>query len=256
MISVTILGSGTSQGVPIIGCKCEVCTSCDKRNKRLRSSVLIENETGESLVIDAGPDFRYQMLREGVTNLDSILLTHNHKDHTGGIDDVRSFNYMLRRPMDIYAEGYVLKSLKNEYHYAFAEHKYPGVPEITLHEITEAPFSIGNFNIIPIRGLHHKLPVLGYRIDNFCYITDMNHISDDEINKMKGIDTLIINALREEKHISHFTLSEALKVIELVSPKKAYLTHISHQLGLYEDVMKKLPEGVELCYDKLKIKIQ
>ncbi|MFI3262970.1 MAG: MBL fold metallo-hydrolase [Rikenellaceae bacterium] len=255
MITVTILGSGTSQGVPIIGCKCEVCTSSDKRNKRLRSSILIENEKGENLVIDAGTDFRYQMLREDVTKLDAILLTHNHKDHTGGIDDVRSFNYMLRRPMDIYAERYVLDSVMQDYHYAFAEHRYPGVPEINLCEITEEPFVIGSFNITPIRGMHHKLPVLGFRISKFCYITDMNHISEIEIEKMKGVEVLIINALRREKHISHFTLDEALEVIEKVAPQQAYLTHISHQLGLYEDVEKDLPHNVSLAYDKLKILI-
>lgn len=256
MITVTILGSGTSQGVPMIGCKCEVCRSVNKKDYRLRSSVYIENEKGETLVIDAGPDFRYQMLREKIDKLDAIILTHNHKDHTGGIDDVRSFNYIQKKAMDIYAENYVLKTIKAEYSYAFTDHKYPGVPEINLYEINDTPFKVGSFEITPIRGKHLNLPVLGFKIENFCYITDMNYISEDEIAKFKNIDTLIINALREQKHISHFSLGEALEIIKIAKPRQAYLTHISHQLGLYDKLNPQLPNGVNMAYDKLKLTIR
>lgn len=256
MITVTVLGSGTSQGVPMIGCKCDVCLSTDTKDKRLRSSILIENSEGDTLIVDVGPDFRYQMLRENVENLDGILLTHDHKDHIGGIDDVRAFNYVLHRHMDIYAEQYVLDTVKKDYAYAFVENKYPGVPDINLHEIKNLePFSIKGFDIIPIRGMHHKLPVLAFRIGKFCYMTDMNQISAHELDKIKGVDTLIINSVRYDKHISHFSLSDALEVIAEVAPKRAYITHISHQLNKYEILSKELPEGVMVAYDKLKITI-
>ncbi|MCC8062761.1 MAG: MBL fold metallo-hydrolase [Rikenellaceae bacterium] len=252
---LTFLGTGTSQGVPIIGCGCEVCTSADAHDKRLRSSVLIE-QNGVRIVIDTGPDFRYQMLREHIAGIDAILYTHEHMDHVGGMDDVRAFNYVMRRPVDIYCEPRVERTLKRIFDYAFTEHKYPGVPEVVLHPIlsSEAAFDVHGVRVVPVRGMHFKLPVLGYRIGNICYLTDMNAIGESEIEKFRGIDILVVNALRREHHISHFTLDEALAVIAKAEPKRAYLTHISHQLGLYEDLCKELPENVFPAYDGLKIK--
>lgn len=252
-MEITILGSGTSQGVPMIGCKCSVCLSTNPKDRRLRSSILIKTNCGKQIVIDSGPDFRFQMLREKVDSLDAIILTHDHKDHIGGLDDVRAYNYLLSRPMDVYGEDYVLKTIRKDFGYAFKEHKYPGVPEIILHTISTLPFMIGQTKIIPIRGIHYQLPVLGFRIDNFCYITDMNYIHEEEIDKIRGVDVLIINALRLEKHISHFTLNEALEVIAAINPKQAYLTHMSHQIGLYDVLSKTLPENVFLSYDTQKI---
>ncbi len=251
---ITFLGTGTSQGVPIIGCKCPVCLSNDKKDKRLRSSVLIETNQLK-IVIDSGPDFRYQMLRSHTDKIDAILFTHGHKDHTGGLDDVRAFNYILQKPIDIYAEERVLRIIRKDFDYAFAENKYPGVPEIILHTITEQPFEINGCPIIPIRGLHYRLPVLGFRIEKFCYITDMNHIDQTEIEKLKGIELLVINALRKEKHLSHFTLDEALSIIHQVKPQTAYLTHISHQMGLHKEISAELPPNVHLAYDQLSINL-
>jgi phosphoribosyl 1,2-cyclic phosphate phosphodiesterase len=214
----------------MISCHCHVCSSDDPRDKRLRSSVLIEAD-GVSLVIDSGPDFRQQMLREGVDRLDAILFTHDHKDHTAGLDDVRAYNYTQGRAMDVYAEPRVIRSLKREFSYAFSDHKYPGVPEIDLHPIGEAPFAVRGVEIVPIRGIHYHLPVLGFRIGRLAYLTDMNRIDPPEREKLKGLDVLVINALRKEKHLSHFTLDEAVAIIDEVAPRRAYLTHISHQLS-------------------------
>lgn len=252
---LTFLGTGTSQGVPIIGCGCKVCTSADPHDKRLRSSVLIE-QSGVRIVIDTGPDFRYQMLREHIMGLDAILYTHEHMDHVGGMDDVRAFNYVMQKPIDIYCEPRVERTLRRIFDYAFMEHKYPGVPEVVLHPILsdEEAFDVHGVEVVPVRGRHFKLPVLGYRTGNICYLTDLNEIGESEIAKFQGIDVLVINALRREKHISHFTLDEALAVIAKARPKKAYLTHISHQLGLYEELCKELPENVFPAYDGLKIK--
>ena len=253
MTELTFLGTGTSQGVPMIGCHCRVCSSTDPRDRRLRSSVLVQ--TGPlTLVIDSGPDFRQQMLREHVDRLDAILLTHNHKDHTAGLDDVRAYNYFQDRPMNVYAEPYVLDTLRREFAYAFAEEKYPGVPEIDLHAIGTEPFKIQGIQIIPIRGFHLNLPVLGFRIGRLAYLTDMNRIDEAELEKLHGLDTLVINALRREKHLSHFTLDEAVEVIERVRPERAYLTHISHQLGLAAEADPRLAErGIYYAYDGLKI---
>lgn len=254
MLKVTVLGSGTSQGVPMIGCHCKVCSSSNPKDKRLRSSIMIENEYGDNIVVDAGPDFRYQMLREGVEKLDAILLTHHHKDHTGGIDDVRAFNYILNKDMKIYGEEYVLNSVKHDYGYAFEKNRYPGVPNIDLHQILEGEkFEVERFSIEPIRGFHHKLPIFGFRIENFAYLTDLNSISDAELAKLEGLDTLIITALRVKKHISHFSLFESLEIIKRLKPKRAFLTHSSHQIGLYDEISKELPSGVKLAYDGLKI---
>jgi phosphoribosyl 1,2-cyclic phosphate phosphodiesterase len=249
---VTFLGTGTSQGVPVIACECEVCRSEDKRDKRLRSSILVEN--GDDIfVIDAGPDFRQQMLTYNVKRLDAIVLTHAHKDHTGGMDDVRAYNYIQKKPMPVYCEKRVASALQKEYYYVFEKNKYPGIPEFDIRLIEEQPFVLGNTTVQPIRVLHHKLPVLGFRINDFAYITDANYISPDELKKLENLNVLVINALRKEKHISHFTLSEALEIIKKVKPTIAYLTHISHLMGKYSEVQNELPPGVFLAYDGLKL---
>ncbi len=252
--AVTFLGTGTSQGVPVIGCQCEVCQSEDSKDKRLRTSVFLETSNG-NINIDSGPDFRQQMLRENVMELDAILFTHEHKDHISGLDDIRAFNFMSKKPMEIYCTKGVFEGLSREYHYIFnPKFQYPGIPKINTNIITkDKPFEVIGNKITPIESLHYKLPVLGYRIDNFVYITDANYISSNELEKMKGADVLVLNALRKEKHLSHFTLEEALEIIEIVKPKKAYLTHLSHLMGTHEDTKKLLPENVSIAYDGLKI---
>lgn len=247
---LTFLGTGTSQGVPMIGCGCEVCKSTDPRDKRLRASVLVEHE-GQKILVDAGPDFRYQMLRAGICSLDAILLTHNHKDHTGGLDDIRAFNYHEKKATQIYCEKYVEDSLRQEYSYAFAEVKYPGAPEWNVHIIDEKPFSINGVEIIPIRGKHFKLPVLGYRFGNIAYCTDMNHISEEEYSKLQGLDHFIINCVRRGRHISHYSLEQAIEVAGKVGAEHSWLTHLSHQLPCYEELIKELPEGILPAFDGL-----
>lgn len=249
---LTFLGTGTSQGVPMIGCGCEVCKSTDPRDKRLRASVLVEHE-GQKILVDAGPDFRYQMLRAGICSLDAILLTHNHKDHTGGLDDIRAFNYHEKKATQIYCEKYVEDSLRQEYSYAFAEVKYPGAPEWNVHIIDEKPFSINGVEIIPIRGKHFKLPVLGYRFGNIAYCTDMNHISEEEYSKLEGLDHFIINCVRRGRHISHYSLEQAIEVAGKVGAEHSWLTHLSHQLPCYEELVKELPEGILPAFDGLVI---
>lgn len=247
---LTFLGTGTSQGVPMIGCGCEVCKSTDPRDKRLRASVLVEHE-GQKILVDAGPDFRYQMLRAGICSLDAILLTHNHKDHTGGLDDIRAFNYHEKKATQIYCEKYVEDSLRQEYSYAFAEVKYPGAPEWNVHIIDEKPFSINGVEIIPIRGKHFKLPVLGYRFGNIAYCTDMNNIPEEEFEKLKGLDHFIINCVKYGKHISHFSLEEAVEIAQKVGARHSWLTHLSHQLPCYNELAAELPEGILPAYDGL-----
>ena len=249
---LTFLGTGTSQGVPMIGCGCEVCKSTDPRDKRLRASVLVEHE-GQKILVDAGPDFRYQMLRAGICSLDAILLTHNHKDHTGGLDDIRAFNYHEKKATQIYCEKYVEDSLRQEYSYAFAEVKYPGAPEWNVHIIDEKPFSINGVEIIPIRGKQFKLPVLGYRFGNIAYCTDMNHISEEEYSKLQGLDHFIINCVRRGRHISHYSLEQAIEVAGKVGAEHSWLTHLSHQLPCYEELIKELPEGILPAFDGLAI---
>ena len=249
---LTFLGTGTSQGVPMIGCGCEVCKSQDPRDKRLRASVLVEHE-GLRVLVDAGPDFRYQMLRAGVSSLDAILLTHNHKDHTGGLDDIRAFNYHEKRATQIYCEKYVEESLRKEYSYAFEEIKYPGAPEWDVHIIDEKPFTIKGVEITPIRGRHFKLPVLGYRFGNIAYCTDMNHIPEEEYSKLQGLDHFIINCVRRGRHISHYSLEQAIEVAEKVGAKHSWLTHLSHQLPCHEELTKELPEGILPAFDGLVI---
>lgn len=234
----------------MIGCGCEVCKSQDPRDKRLRASVLVEHE-GLRVLVDAGPDFRYQMLRAGVSSLDAILLTHNHKDHTGGLDDIRAFNYHEKRATQIYCEKYVEESLRKEYSYAFEEIKYPGAPEWDVHIIDENPFTIKGVEITPIRGRHFKLPVLGYRFGNIAYCTDMNHIPEEEYSKLQGLDHFIINCVRRGRHISHYSLEQAIEVAEKVGAKHSWLTHLSHQLPCHEELTKELPEGILPAFDGL-----
>lgn len=254
-IKLTFLGTGTSQGVPVIACDCDVCLSDETKDNRLRSSVLIESQ-GVTFAIDSGPDFRQQMLREDVQNLDAILFTHEHKDHIAGLDDVRAFNFKAQAPMQIYCTENVFVNLCREFHYVFdPKFLYPGIPKIERHAITNTPFKIKDVNVTPIEVLHYKLPVFGYRIGNLTYITDANKIAPEEFEKIKGTEILILNALRREPHISHFTLQEALDIIKEIKPKKAYLTHISHMLGKHNDVSKELPSNVEIAYDGLQIEL-
>lgn len=254
MTKITFLGTGTSQGVPIIGCHCPICNSTDSHDKRLRSSISIE-ENGIRLIIDSGPDFRYQMLRSKIEDLEAIIFTHAHKDHTAGLDDVRAFNYILGRNIDIYAERASMDVLMKDFDYAFSENSYPGVPKITPHIIDVTPFEIKGVKIVPIRGMHHKMGVLGYRVGNVAYLTDMNFISVKELEKIKDIDTLLITALTNEPHISHFTLNEAIAISRKVGAKHTYFTHISHQLGLYSEVEKNLPSNMHLAYDLLTLEV-
>ena len=295
MTRLTFLGTGTSQGVPMIGCNCRVCRSDDPRDKRLRSSAFVEYG-GLKILVDAGPDFRTQMLRAGIRHIDAILLTHNHKDHTGGLDDVRAFNYIERAPIRIYCEKYVEDSLRQEYSYAFAEHRYPGVPEWQITNIDERPFTVSEnipeqklvwvdgkgydkipvsaeewakehhpeeagkgtyrpkqVEVIPIRGRHFMLPVLGYRFGNIAYLTDMNYIPETEFTRLEGLDHFIINCVRRGKHLSHFSLEEAVAVARKVGARHSWLTHLSHQLPRYEDLCRELPEDIRPAYDGLTI---
>jgi phosphoribosyl 1,2-cyclic phosphate phosphodiesterase len=249
-MEITFLGTGTSQGVPVIACDCQVCNSNDERDKRFRTSLLIQTKN-TSVVIDTGPDFRLQMLKASVKSLDAVIYTHEHRDHIAGLDDIRAFNFKQKAAMDIFAEERVIRALKHEFPYIFAEHKYPGVPSVNFHKMENHPFSINEIKIIPIRAMHYRLPVLGYRIADFAYITDANFISEEEKEKLIGVKYFAINALRREKHISHFTLSEAIDLINELSPKRAYLTHISHQMGLYSELIKELPPHIIPAYDGL-----
>lgn len=249
---LTFLGTGTSQGVPMIGCGCEVCKSVDSRDKRLRSSAFVEY-MGLNILIDAGLDFRQQMLRENITHIDAILLTHHHKDHTGGLDDIRAFNYLEKKPIQIYCEKYVEDTLQMEYSYAFAEKKYPGAPDWNVNIIDSSPFSINDVEIIPIRGKHYKLPVLGYRFGDIAYCTDMNDIPEEEFAKLNNLEHFIVNCVRRQRHISHFSLEEAILIAKKVGAKHSWLTHLSHQLPKYEDLIKELPAGILPAFDGLKL---
>ncbi len=290
MTKLTFLGTGTSQGVPIIGCQCEVCKSADSKDKRYRSSALVEYE-GMTILVDAGPDFRSQMLAHDVRHLDAILLTHNHKDHTGGLDDVRSFNYIDRQAAEIFCEERVLQTLRVEYSYAFAEHKYPGAPEWHIHLIDERPFhvealhgkgelewvhDIGYFyrqpdgslkpsdnavqeashehpNIIPIRGLHGQMPVLGFRFGKIAYITDMSKLPESELSKLRGLEHVTLNTVSYHPHHSHFSLDEALELAGKIGARHTWLTHLSHAFPRHEEFCRQLPPGVQPAYDGLVI---
>lgn len=249
---VTFLGTGTSQGVPVIACECEVCTSVDAHDKRLRTSVMLEDR-GQVIVVDSGPDFRYQMLRAGVKHLDAILFTHEHKDHIAGLDDIRAFNYKQQQAIDVYAEPRVQAALKREFAYIFDEYKYPGIPQLNLHTIGLKPFDVGGIHITPIEVMHYKLPVLGFRIGDFTYITDAKTVSEPEKEKIRGSKTLVINALQFDTHISHFTFDEALAFADEMGAETTYFTHISHRLGRHEDISVQLPAHIKLAYDGLKI---
>jgi len=251
-MKVTFLGTGTSQGVPIITCTCVVCSSTDPRDNRLRTSVLIETER-TNIVIDTGPDFRQQMLRENVHKVDAILFTHGHKDHTAGFDDIRGFNWKTKEAMEVYSNEEVEIVLKRDFHYAFAEHKYPGVPNLNLNVIQNKNFMIRDIPITPIEVLHYKLPVFGYRIGDFSYITDANFISESEKEKLKGSKVLVLNALRKSEHISHFTLDQAVAIASEIGAEQTYLIHMSHQMGLHVEVDSELPEGINLAYDGLAV---
>jgi phosphoribosyl 1,2-cyclic phosphate phosphodiesterase len=254
-VKISFLGTGTSQGVPVIACGCEVCLSDDPRDKRLRTSILIETE-GKSIVVDCGPDFRQQMLREQIRSIDAILITHAHKDHIGGLDDVRAFNYTLKRPTDVYATQYVSDAIRNEFAYAFHENKYPGVPEIILKHFENQPFTVSGIRVIPIEARHYEQQyVYGFRIDDFTYITDAVEISDKEKAKIAGSKVIVINALRKQKHYSHFNLKEAVALLEELHPERGFLTHISHQMGLYEEVSNELPGFIRLGFDGMKIEL-
>lgn len=253
-MKITFLGTGTSQGIPIIACPCIVCKSADKRDNRLRTSVMIE-ESGKTFVIDTGPDFRQQMLRENVKNMDAVIFTHEHKDHTAGFDDIRAFNFILKKKIDVFASKRVQDAIKREFAYIFSDFKYPGIPEINLHLIENKLINIYGVDFLPIEVMHYKLPVFGFRVGDFSYITDANYISDIEKEKIKNSKVLVLNALRKEEHISHFTLQEAIDLVKELKPEMAYFTHISHQLGLHQEVEKELPDNIRLAYDGLKLEL-
>ncbi len=251
-MKITFLGTGTSQGVPMIACPCEVCTSENPKDKRLRSSILIQQED-LNIVVDTTPDFRYQMLRARITHLDAILITHSHKDHIAGMDDVRAFNYFQNRAVDIYATEATQLAIRREFAYVFAEKRYPGIPDIRLHTINSEPFEVKGLQVTPIHVMHYKMPVVGFRIGDFTYITDANFIDPIEKNKLSGTKVLVLNALRKKEHLSHFTLSQAIALSNEIGAEETYFTHISHQMGLYDTVQKELPAGKYLAYDGLEI---
>ena len=251
----TFLGTGTSQGIPVIACDCEVCQSPDPKDKRTRTAGMVEMD-GKFVVIDTGPDFRAQMLREKVKRMDGVVFTHPHKDHIAGMDDIRSFNFRQRRDMDVYANELTLTALKREFYYVFEEIKYPGVPSVVVHEIEElVPFTVAGMEWLPIPVLHYRMPVFGYRIGDFAYITDANHIPERSMEQLPGLKVLVLNALRKKKHLSHFTLEEAIEIVQILKPERAYFTHLSHLMGTHAEVSKLLPPGIEIAYDGLTIEI-
>lgn len=252
-MTVTFLGTGTSQGVPFIGCDCAVCTSPDPRDRRLRCAVWIETPQA-SIVIDAGPDFRHQMLRAHVRKLDAILFTHSHKDHIAGLDDVRAYNYHQHRAMDVWATEETEVALRREFAYVFENASYPGIPQLRMNRIDAAkPFFVNGLRITPIRVLHYRMEVLGFRVGPFTYITDANYIAPEELDKVRGSKSIVLNALRHEAHISHYTLAEAISVAQEIGAPDTYFTHISHQLGLHLEIDTHLPSGMHLAYDGLRL---
>jgi len=253
-LKINFLGSGTSQGVPVIGCSCAVCRSLDYRDKRLRSSIHIEI-AGQSFVIDTGPDFRQQMLREHVKRVDAVIFTHAHRDHTAGLDDVRAYNYLQDMDMPVYGAQPVLNQLKVEYAYAFEKNAYPGIPRLILNPIDEKPFTINDVSIIPLPVLHLNMPVLGFRFGNFSYITDAKHIPEETFERLTGTEVLVLNALQKDSHISHFNLKEAISAADRIQAGKTYFTHISHKLGLHSTIEKDLPSNISLAFDGLQISV-
>jgi phosphoribosyl 1,2-cyclic phosphate phosphodiesterase len=255
-MKVTLLGTGTSGGVPILTCRCAVCTSLDFRDKRLRTSVHLEVD-GKSIVIDTGPDFRQQALRAHINRLDAVVFTHEHKDHTAGLDDIRPYNYMQGvQELAIYAHPRVLNQLGREFEYAFSENRYPGIPLLTTNEIDSEPFDVAGILFTPIQVVHYKLPVLGFRVKDFTYLTDCNFIEDEQLEKVKGSKILVLDALQQSPHLSHFTLEEAIEVAHKVGAEQTYFTHISHKMGLHREVEKQLPESMHLGYDGLEFNLK
>jgi phosphoribosyl 1,2-cyclic phosphate phosphodiesterase len=251
-LKITFLGTGTSSGVPMIGCECEVCTSTDKKDNRLRSSILVQSAT-TALVVDTGPDFRYQMLRQKVKHLDAVIFTHPHKDHMAGLDDVKAFNFRSKKPINVYADSLTEEALRRDFYYAFTDTKYPGIPELNLNTINLEPFVVGDIPVTPILVWHLKMPVLGFRFGKFTYITDANKIDESEKEKIKGSEVLVLNALRKKAHISHFTLGEAIDLVGELKIPAAFFTHISHQLGRHQMIEDELPDGIHLAYDGLEL---
>ncbi|MES2618061.1 MAG: MBL fold metallo-hydrolase [Bacteroidota bacterium] len=254
-MKITFLGSGTSQGVPLIACQCKVCQSTEPKNKRLRSSIQIDLD-GKVIVIDSGPDFRQQMLRNHTMQLDALIFTHEHKDHIAGMDDIRAYNYIHQKAIDVYATIGVQTALRREFQYIFSDFKYPGIPQLNFKTISaDAKFEAAGVEITPIEVLHYKLPVLGFRIHDFTYITDANFIDETNLEKIKGSTHLVLNALRHEQHISHFTLAEAIEVAKKTGVPNVYFTHISHQLGLHDEINSQLPKGMHLAYDEMVLEL-
>ncbi len=254
MLDITILGSGTSTGVPLIGCNCEVCTSTNAKNKRLRTSIKISSPT-TTVVIDTTPDFRYQMLRTHTTKIDAVVFTHPHRDHYAGLDDIRPFNYFSQKSMAIYANEITQVAIKRDFYYAFEKDKEDGLPEMILHTINKDAFTIGDIPFIPIHVMHRDMPVLGFRIGDFTYITDANFIPETEMEKIKGSKVFILNALRKQTHPTHYNLEQALEVAAALDIPKVYFTHFSHQIGLHEEVEASLPKGIQLAYDGMQFSI-
>jgi phosphoribosyl 1,2-cyclic phosphate phosphodiesterase len=253
-LKITFLGTGTSQGVPVIACNCAVCLSKNPKDNRLRSSILIESDT-TTIIVDTGPDFRYQMLRNHTQKLDAIVFTHPHKDHIAGMDDVRAFNYKQKSAMEVFATEATQESLRREFYYIFSDFKYPGIPLINFNTIALDRFTIGDITLQPIEVFHYKMPVLGFRVKDFTYITDAKTITDTEFEKIKGTKILVINALQIEKHISHFTLEEAIAFAKKVNAEQTYFTHISHKLGKHKDVSEELGSNIALSFDGLSFDI-
>lgn len=253
-LRITFLGTGTSGGVPMIACDCAICTSKNEKDKRLRSSILVQSER-TTLIVDTTPDFRSQMLRENVKKLNAVVFTHPHKDHIAGLDDIRAFNFFQKKPVEVYANKLTEEALRREFYYIFSEKRYPGIPDIILHTITDETFKVGDIPVIPILVHHLKMPVLGFRFGKFTYITDANRIEDEEKEKIKGSEVLVINALRKKEHISHFSMQQAIDLITELKIPTAYLTHISHQMGLHEKVNGELPQNIQLAYDGLQINV-
>ncbi|MEI8203885.1 MAG: MBL fold metallo-hydrolase [Bacteroidota bacterium] len=253
-MKVTFLGTGTSTGVPVIACNCPVCISQNPRDKRFRSSIMIEME-GSNFIIDCGPDFRFQMLKHRVDNIDAILFTHEHRDHIAGLDDIRAFNYILNKTIDIYGTEDVITAIKTEFPYIFTETRFFGAPQINIHKIDSDTLEINGVKITVIHAMHNKMPVIGFRINDFSYITDANYISPEEIKKLENSKIIVINALRNSKHVSHFSLGEAIEIIKELKPDTAYITHISHFLGLHDEVNLRLPENIRLAHDNLVIQV-
>jgi phosphoribosyl 1,2-cyclic phosphate phosphodiesterase len=254
-LTITFLGTGTSSGVPMIGCDCEVCRSTDKKDNRLRSSILVRSAQ-TTIIVDTGPDFRYQMLRQKVRKLDAVIFTHPHKDHLAGLDDIRAYNFFSRKPIDIYADSLTEEAVRRDFYYAFTDTKYPGIPELNMNTISMEPFTVGDIPVIPILVWHMKMPVMGFRFGKFTYITDANRIDEPEREKIRGSEVMVLNALRKQKHISHFTLEEAIEQVRELKVPTAYFTHISHQLGLHQVIESELPEDMHLAFDGLELQFK